>query len=309
MIPTAARRSSGPLDPRRIRCVLAIKRTALAAGGRPASLARNGDAIGRSILAADVEHQRTVAAVRDCLRTRSIEFTEIVPDRATPRELSCLGAADLVLSVGGDGTFLAVSHYVADGAILGVNSAPRDSVGHFCAARRTDVGRFLDAILEGRLRPVRLLRLQLELNGRRVPFPVLNDLLVVHRCAASTTRYRLRVGARSEEHRSSGIWISTPAGSSAGIRSAGGRLMPTGSRRFQYRVRELYREPGRSYRLAAGFVDGDEALVVTSAMSEGRIFLDGSRREIALPFGATARVTRSPDDLRLFVPRSWRLSR
>ena len=85
--------------------------------------------------------------------------------------------------------------------------------------------------------------------------------------------------------------------------------MPTGSRRFQYRVRELYREPGRTYRLAAGFVDGDEALTVTSAMSEGCIFLDGSRSEIAFPFGATARVTRSPDDLLAFVPASWETGR
>jgi NAD+ kinase len=303
--PTAARRSSAPLDPHRLRCVLAIKRTALAAGGRPATVARRGDASGRRLLAADDEHRRTLATVRESLRARSVDFIEIVPDCATPRELSRLGTADLVISIGGDGTFLAVSHHVSTGAILGVNSAPRDSVGHFCAARRSDVGHCLDTILAGRLQPARLLRLQLELDGRRVPSPVLNDLLIVHSCAASTTRYRLRVGTRSEEHRSSGIWISTPAGSSAGIRSAGGRLMPAGSRRFQYRVRELYREPGRSYRLAAGFLDGDAAFVVTSAMSEGRIFVDGSRSEIAFPFGAVARVTRSPDDLRLFVPRSW----
>jgi NAD+ kinase len=281
----------------------------MAAGGRPASLARRGGAFGRRLIAADAEHRRTVAAVQESLRGRSIDFTEVVPDRATGSELSRLGTADLVVSIGGDGTFLAVSHQVTRGAILGVNSAPKDSVGHFCAARRADVGRFLDGILAGRLRPVRLLRLQLELDGRRVSSPVLNDLLVVHSCAASTTRYRLRVGARAEEHRSSGIWISTPAGSSAGIHSAGGRRMPTGSRQFQYRVRELYREPGRIYRMAAGFLEGDEALTVTSAMTEGRIFLDGSRSEIAFPFGATARVTRSPDDLRAFVPASWRSSR
>lgn len=291
-----------------MRCVLAIKRTAMAAGGRPASLARRGGAFGRPLIAADVEHERTVATVRESLRARSVDFTEVVPDRATAPQLSSVGAADLVLSIGGDGTFLSTSHYVSSGAILGVNSAPKDSVGHFCAARRVDVGRFLDEILAGRLRPVRLLRLQLELDGRRVAAPVLNDVLVVHSCPAATTRYLLRVGGRSEKHRSSGLWVSTPAGSSAGIRSAGGRLMPAGSRRFQYRVRELYREPGRSYRLAAGFVLGDDVLEVTSAMSDGRIFVDGSRSEIAFPFGTTARVRRSPDDLRFFIPKSWRLS-
>jgi NAD+ kinase len=277
----------------------------MAAGGRPASVARRGGAFGRRLIAADAEHRRTVATVRESLRGHSIDFAEIVPDCATGPELSRLAAADLVVSIGGDGTFLAVSHHVSSGAILGVNSAPQDSVGHFCAARRADVGRFVDAILARRLRPVRLLRLQLELDGRRVGSPVLNDLLVVHSCAASTTRYRLRVGARSEEHRSSGIWISTPAGSSAGIHSAGGRRMPTGSRRFQYRVRELYREPGRSYRLAAGVLESDGALWVTSAMSEGRIYVDGARTEIPFPFGAMAHVTRSPDDLRFFVPESW----
>jgi hypothetical protein len=43
-----------------------------------------------------------------------------------------------------------------------------------------------------------------------------------------------------------------PAGSTAGIASAGGRRMPLQSKRFQFRARELYRAPDRTYELASG---------------------------------------------------------
>jgi NAD+ kinase len=266
------------------RAAVVVKLTALAAGG--ARLARSaGPTLGR-LLAADREHRRTLEGVGQALRARGIPFDEVPVHRLGPRAIRRVAAADLVIAVGGDGTLLAASHHVARGAILGVNSAPGDSVGHFCRASRGSFPAILDAILASRRLPVPVARLRLSLGGRELPVRALNDALVAHGCPAATTRYRLRAGGRREDQRSSGIWIATAAGSTAGIRSAGGRAVALRSRRLQYRVRELYREPGRSYALTGSVLPVDARLVVESRMPEGRIYVDGFRLAFDFPFGS-----------------------
>jgi NAD+ kinase len=282
------------------RVALVLKETALARGGRAALLARRGDAAARRLMMADALHRATVGAVRRALAARGLRAIEISGQAETAAQRAVLAAADLVVSVGGDGTLLAASHYVVGGAILGVNSAPGDSIGHFCGARARDFAGTLEAILRGARKPRALARLALVLDGRRLAELALNDVLVAHSIPAATTRYLLQVGGRVEEHRSSGIWISTGAGSTAGIRSAGGVVLPTSSRRVQFLVRELLREPGRRYRSSRGFLAPGRALTVVSKMTEGRFWVDGSRTEFRFPFGARLRVSSAAPPLRLY---------
>ena len=117
-----------------MRCVVAIKRTALAAlrgrtvargdGRGPAS----GIATAR-LRAADAEHRRTLRAVEAALRARGLAFTLVSPHRLDGRGRRALERADLVVCVGGDGTLLGAARHVGRGLVLGVNSAPGDSVG------------------------------------------------------------------------------------------------------------------------------------------------------------------------------------
>jgi NAD+ kinase len=158
--------------------------------------------------------------------------------------------------------------------------------------------------LESKRRPIRLARLAVSLDGKQIPELVLNDVLVAHQSPAATTRYILEAGGYSEEHRSSGIWVSTAAGSTAAIKSAGGRRLPLRSRRFQYVVRELYREPGRDYRLLRGILGPDEEVTLAAKMPEGRIFVDGSRTFYRFPYGMRAQVCISDQPLSIFVHQS-----
>jgi NAD+ kinase len=282
------------------RIVLVLKQTVLARGGDAARMSRRGDPTARRLPWAHREHGRTVSAVRHALRERSLDWEEVPGHPITRHAHRLLANADLVVTIGGDGTLLAASHHVSTGALLGVNSAPGDSIGHFCGAHRGSFDSTLRAMLDGRLRPRELTRLALRLDGRLLPEPALNDVLVAHPIPAATSRYRLKVGGRTEEHRSSGMWISTAAGSTAGIRSAGGRVMPIGSRRLQYLVRELLREPGRRYRLDRGFVRPPGGLIVSSKMPDGRLWIDGSRIVHRFPFGSRLSVDTSAPVLRIF---------
>ncbi len=287
-------------------CTVIVKQTALAQGGRAASLAKEGDATAKRLLAANAEHQRTVEEVRRALRERKITFAESPLAGLDARLKGQLAIANLVITVGGDGTALGASHYIRggqknSGMLLGVNSAPGDSVGHFCSVNRKTFAARLDAILSGKWKPKELARLQITLDEKPLPELALNDVLIAHDCPASTTRYLIKVGRREEEHRSSGIWISTAAGSTAGIGSAGGKKMPLGSKRIQYLVRELYREPKRSYALTRGLIEADDEITIASKMVAGEMYIDGAKTKYEFPFGTRARISAAEHGLKIFL--------
>jgi NAD+ kinase len=284
-------------------CVIVAKQTALAAGGRAALFARRGDATAHRIKHADTEHRLTHETVVNAIRERGLRVAAYSLKEMDAPARRHLSRADLVITIGGDGTVLGSSHFVTKGTMLGVNSAPGDSIGFFCTANRLNFETVFDKVLGGRRRPIALARLSIRLNGKLLPELALNDVLIVHSCPAATTRYLIGTADLLEEQRSSGIWVSTPIGSTAGIRSAGGKVMPLGSRRLQYQVRELYREPGRSYQMVHGYLSDEDQLVIASKMPEGELYIDGARTRYAIPFGMRAEIGLASSDLKIFLER------
>jgi NAD+ kinase len=98
---------------------------------------------------------------------------------------------------------------------------------------------------------------------------------------------------------SSGVWVGPAAGSTAAIRSAGGKVLPIGSQKIQFVVREPYRGVDNKYRLVKGMVRRGESLEITSRMTKGRIFLDGTQKVYAIGIGDRIRMTLSDEPLTL----------
>ena len=287
-------------------CVLVVKTPVASRQGVAGRLAESGRRLAGEVEAAASEQDLTLAAVREALAALSVTPLIVSVDALKAQARRALAGAKLVVTVGGDGTLLAASHWVTRAGLLGVNSAPRSSVGYLTSTRRATVARDLARIARGGLLPQAVARIEVELDGRRLP-PALNDVLVAHEQPAATSRYRIRLGRRVEEHRSSGLWIATPTGSTAGIRSAGGQPMTLGERWLQIRARELYRVQGRSAALESGFVEEGQALEVESAMADGRLYVDGARMAVRFPFGARATFRVAEQPLLLFVdPERWR---
>ena len=82
---------------------------------------------------------------------------------------------------------------------MAINTAPRDSVGYFCAGTRRELRAVLSAALSGRLPVTSFERMQVILDEQVLSSRVLNDALFAHEGPASTSRYTLRVGRVSEE--------------------------------------------------------------------------------------------------------------
>ena len=225
---------------------------------------------------------------------------------------------DLVVTVGGDGTLLWAARWVGpEQPVVAINSAPDDSVGHFCAGKKGSVEATLAAAVDKKLRAFRLTRMSVELDGEVVTRRVLNDVLFAHASPAATTRYLIRVddGRRviEEEHKSSGLWVGPSAGSTAAQRSAGGDVLPAESERIQYVVREPYVPDDGAIRvmpaprLRLGTVPHAGSITLASKIREGRLFVDGPHRVRDVPLGGEVVLRASEEPLTLLgYPRGMK---
>lgn len=261
---------------------------------RMRSLLRAHDASVARMIEADREHKGTVQMARRCLSAlgADAEFRYRADERFV-RDV------DLVVTVGGDGTLLWAAQRVGpDCPVLAINSAPDDSVGFFCGASRAQVGDALADALKGKLKGTELTRMEVRVDRESITKRVLNDVLFTHASPAATARYALIHRGVRAQHKSSGLWVATAAGSTAAMLSAGGRALPIRSPKLQYRARELYAFEGRP-KLGAGLIEPREKLVIESHLRQGRLFLDGPRREHAVAIGARIEIMRSSEPLTL----------
>lgn len=243
-------------------------------------------------LRADRHHSETMAEVRAAIQALGL--------KARFRDRSQVGSVegfDLVITVGGDGTFLSASHAVGSTPMFGINSAPLDSVGFLCSARKGNVRSRLRAAVAGQLPVTKLSRMRVAVDGQVVHQRVLNDVLYAHKNPAMTSRYFVLFRGVSEEQKSSGIWIGPAAGSTAAIRSAGGRVLSPRSKLIQFVVREPYHPRGERFAWQHGFVHPGEALEIVNVMSDGMLFIDGARTQVALQIGQRVRFDLSPEPL------------
>lgn len=238
-------------------------------------------------------HQETLEGVQ-----RTLELLGIETDTIFRGQLKKIGNYDLVVTVGGDGTFLDISHILGNQVLLGVNSAPIDSTGALCRARIGDFLTVLVELIAGKRRPQWIPRLKVKVNGRAVAPPVLNEVLFANQSSAGTARYRVIVGKTAEEQKSSGIWIAAPTGSTAAIRSAGGKPMPLTKPAMQYVVRELFPEPGKRFRIRKGILPKGKKLTIYSRMRQGALFIDGNKISVPLNFGDKVEISADGKPLR-----------
>jgi NAD+ kinase len=248
----------------------------------------------RSMQLSHEENKQALAQVCEALDAVGLPY-----DCIFRGELESTDGYDLVVSVGGDGTFLELARYTAGLPILGVNSDPARSMAFFCGANGQTIRQQLEALIDGTLGEVRLARMAVRINDEQLPYDALNDLLIAHANPAAVSSYTLQVENQVEQQKSSGIWIATAAGSTAAIRAAGGRILPLRSRKLQYLVREPYAGDGQRYQLLRGEMAAGQVLRVTSRMRRGRIFMDGSHLRFMFGLGDLLSVSSAATPVRV----------
>lgn len=255
-----------------------------------------GDVSVRSLEASHALHYASLEKVTAHLDSLGLPY-----DCLYRGEVAAADDHDLVIPVGGDGTVLDLSHKVRDQPVLAVNSDPGMSFGYFCAGTADNFPELLRKTLEGDWEPSCLHRFDVRIDGVRQGIPILNDILVCHENPAAVSSYVIRVGeAKDEPQKSSGIWISTAAGSTAAIRSAGGLVLALESPRIQYLVREPCPPTVGLYRHVKGIRDPSHRFEVVSKMPEGRVYLDGPHVGAAFSVGQVLTIEPDVEPLRIF---------
>ena len=176
--------------------------------------------IGYFILTDGLRDDPSVCKLLDELEAASCEVYEI------RNKNDVLPGTDLVLSMGGDGTFLSAAHLVSDIGlpILGVNYG---RIGFLCENRPEDV---LKALMEGDFSIEYRTVLNATLKGpnaRRsigmLPYSV--NEVSIHRKGASVLGIRVSVnGETLPTYWADGLIVSTSSGSTAYSLSAGGPI-------------------------------------------------------------------------------------
>ncbi|MDX1946914.1 MAG: hypothetical protein SFU86_16045 [Pirellulaceae bacterium] len=227
------------------------------------------------------------------------------------------GTCQVVVVVGQDGLVANTAKYVGDLPIVAVNPDPRRIDGVLLPFEVGQVREVVRGILSGdsRTRPITLAEAALNDSQKMLAF---NDFFIG---AAShvSARYVLEADGHGEPQSSSGIIVSTGAGSTGWLSSvfnmAGGLARFLGhevtdrpalaweDRRLVWTVREPFVSKRSQATLVAGWLDEGRELVIESLMPEGGvIFSDGIESDF-LPFtsGTIARIRVSPQRANLVV--------
>ncbi len=253
---------------------------------------RNGERAA-SLLRAHEENVQAMEAVEAFLAGSGVTYR-----RGDPPEPDQDGEFDLVVTVGGDGTLLDASHWLVETPVVGINSRPDFSVGWFCVATRYDYEEHLRPILAGDKTPRNLARCTVIVDGKELPPPALNDFLYTGVNPASSTVYSIELDGRRELQKSSGLWVSTAAGSTAGILNAGGTRMPLDATMLQFAVREIFRQQDTLRLLRGTFAGG---LRITNLTPEAAVWVDGGHIRHDLGYGDVIEARRSPLPLKIHL--------
>jgi len=247
----------------------------------------------------DATYRRAVETVR---RSLDLGLKVHVAERSlVPTML--FTQADLIVAVGQDGLVANTAKYVGEQPIVAVNPDPERFDGILLRYKPAEARAAVTSLLEGkaRLRKVTLAEAALEDGQRLLAF---NDLFIGARTHVSA-RYRIAFGGGAEPHSSSGVLVSTGAGSTGWLSSvfamsgavsrfSGGQAgravrMEWEDPRLVFVVREPYVSRHSRAGIVAGMIESGVELVLESQMpSGGVIFSDGVEAD-ALDFNSGAR--------------------
>ncbi len=260
----------------------------------------------RSVESASEQYDQSVQQLR-----RDLDFGDFdLPIQAIDREFLpnfVFGPADIIVTVGQDGLVANTAKYAIGLPIVAVNPDPLRIDGVLLPFSTGQARDAVQRVLQkkAKYREVTLAEATLADGQKLLAF---NELFIGARSHVSA-RYQLSVAGKTEPQSSSGLLVSTGAGSTgwlssvfnmaAGVISALGKSPPVSSiklgwedSRLFYVVREPFASKSSRADLVAGILDAGQEITVESDMAaNGVIFSDGIESDfLEFNAGAIARV-------------------
>ncbi|MBS3172546.1 NAD(+)/NADH kinase [Candidatus Woesearchaeota archaeon] len=182
---------------------------------------------------------------------------------------------DLIITVGGDGTFIRAASFVKEIPIIGINSESEHSEGALLSLDEHDI-KFLGEILDDKHKIKKIPRIKVKINGKELSNLALNEIYFGSLNQFHTSKYSINFNGLKEEQRSSGVLVATASGSTAWYKSARGR--PFKGNKLRFIIREPY-FGNRIFnpKLLKGEIkNGGKIIFVSKRHSGGIIALDSN---------------------------------
>jgi NAD+ kinase len=241
--------------------------------------------------------QSVVDRLHAAFASRQVDAVEVERDGSVADHAAHLKDADLLVTLGGDGTFLAGARLAAPRGIpiLGVNLGRLGFMTELEAEEMEEgLGRFLDGAY--RIEERTMLQVELVRGGRSVTKGIgLNEVVVDHSGEARILRLEIDVGDQAVGViDADGAIVATATGSTAYALASGGPILePT--------LRDLVLVPMSPFALTVRpivFAPGqDITLTVVKGPAEMRV--DGGRRGKAVATGDVIRCGSHPRQLKV----------
>ena len=213
----------------------------------------------------------------------------------------CHKGHDMILVIGGDGTFLRASHHNKMLPMFGINPKPKRKEGFYMQATIKNYLPKLKKVLDNGFKTTKYLRLLININGKNISKLALNDVFIGDVKPYNMFNYELKIGNKSEFQRGSGLIIGTPTGSHAWLKSAGAKVMKFDDKKFQYFARELYeRRLTSNYKLKKGILSDKQTFELT-CKSPGILVIDSISQEFKLARESNVKINVSKDYLDYIV--------
>ncbi|MBW3014099.1 NAD(+)/NADH kinase [Candidatus Woesearchaeota archaeon] len=198
---------------------------------------------------------------------------------------------DLIIAVGGDGTGIKTLHYVKNTPFLLVNSDISASEGALAQCNRFNFEERLNMFKKGKYKIEEWTRLKTTVNGKELPSAI-NEVFIGAKVAYLTSRYFIN----GEEHKSSGLIVSTGTGSTAWYSSCGGKPFPKDAKYGKFIAREVYTGALHKPKL----IEGKTPVKITSKMFDGIVAIDAIQ-EFKIERGAKIEIDVSDTPARMVV--------
>ncbi len=207
-------------------------------------------------------------------------------------------ADDLVISCGGDGTFLSCAQKYQDSILFGMNSdynpkAGYGSFGALTSTNRTNLKRHLKKLSEGKLQIDYWSRLQVKVNGELIGQYAVNDIYFGHNIAYQTADITVHQSGIEQDFNCSGILCCTGMGSHAWHYNAGGSPFSNELDAFGFRV--LFPNLKIPTKFSSGIISSRHDLIMIPQRDDYIISFDSKSDVIQTIVGDEIRISLARD--------------
>ncbi|MBU2648582.1 NAD(+)/NADH kinase [bacterium] len=205
---------------------------------------------------------------------------------------------DLVISCGGDGTFLSCAQQFENSVLLGMNSdyKPKAGLGSFGALtsiNRLNLESHLQRLIHGDFFIDKWKRLQVKINDQLIDRYGVNDIYFGQKISYQTCDITLHQSGIEQDFNCSGILCCTGMGSHAWYYNAGGSPFSNDIDAFGFRV--LFPNLKRPLEFSSGIVSSRNELIMVPEGEDYILSFDSKPDVITTQLGDEIRVFLAPN--------------